>query len=32
VITRDFNLKEKYPALKAAAEEYHKQLDKYKTF
>lgn len=31
-LNRDFNLESKYPALKKAADEYHKQLDKYKTF
>lgn len=31
-INRDFNLELKYPALKKAADEYHKQLDKYRTF
>lgn len=31
VINRDFNLEEKYPALKRAADHYHNELDKYRT-
>ena len=30
VINRDFDLETKYPKLKAAADEYHRQLDKYR--
>ena len=32
VINRDFDLEIKYPKLKAAADEYHRQLDKYRNF
>lgn len=32
VINRDFDLESKYPELKKAADNYHRQLDKYKTF
>jgi len=32
VINRDFDLEVKYPELKAAADEYHRKLDKYRTF
>lgn len=32
MINRDFYLEEKYPKLKEKADEYHKQLEKYKTF
>lgn len=32
VINRDFSLELKYPALKKAADEYHRQLDKYRNF
>lgn len=32
VLNRDFNLESKYPKLKAAADEYHRQLDKYRSF
>jgi hypothetical protein len=32
VITRDFNLELQYPALKRAADEYQRQLDKYRMF
>lgn len=30
VINRDFNLEARYPKLKSAADEYHRQLDKYR--
>ena len=32
VLNRDFNLEAQYPKLKAAADEYHRQLDKYRNF
>jgi hypothetical protein len=32
VLNRDFDLETKYPKLKAAADEYHRQLDKYRNF
>lgn len=32
VINRDFELETKYPNLKKAADEYHRQLDKYRNF
>jgi hypothetical protein len=32
VINRDFDLEAQYPGLKAAADEYHRQLDKYRNF
>lgn len=32
VINRDFDLEARYPKLKAAADEYHRQLDKYRNF
>ena len=32
VINRDFDLEAQYPKLKAAADEYHRQLDKYRNF
>ena len=32
IINRDFKLESKYPQLKAAADEYHRRLDKYRNF
>lgn len=32
IINRDFVLEDKYPELKKAADEYHRRLDKYRTF
>jgi len=32
IMVRDFKLEEKYPELKQAADEYHRRLDKYRTF
>lgn len=32
VLNRDFALESKYPKLKEAADEYHRQLDKYRNF
>jgi len=32
VINRDYNLEEKYPKLKKAADNYHRELDKYRNF
>ena len=32
IINRDFILEDKYPELKKAADEYHRRLDKYRTF
>jgi hypothetical protein len=32
VINRDFDLESRYPKLKQAADEYHRQLDKYRNF
>lgn len=32
VINRDFDLEDKYPKLKDAADEYHRVLEKYRTF
>jgi hypothetical protein len=32
VINRDFDLEARYPKLKEAADEYHRQLDKYRNF
>ena len=32
VINRDFDLEARYPKLKSAADEYHRQLDKYRNF
>lgn len=32
VLNRDFNLEERYPSLKKAADEYHRQLNKYRNF
>lgn len=32
VINRDFDMETRYPKLKEAADEYHRQLDKYRNF
>jgi hypothetical protein len=32
VINRDFDLESRYPKLKQAADQYHRQLDKYRNF